>query len=280
MTLTYLLDHTSIQIDRIFVESGYRSNRKSPTVKREVSRLRRLRLHLGLARVMRREYLFRALKLLTGIGQEDVMRWAARREWLLSLFFGVSIPEELHGRIRIVSVEEVAEQHGIPVTKTTSLNSETTVSAIAQEEPDIVLGLETSILSPDVLSIPSIGSLNGHSSLLPEYRGGATEFWQLVNGETETGVTIHWMVRDVDAGDICVQHQWPIPAGSDHHKLRLMSWFRRLEPWREVVTRIEAGDILKQPQGFSRGPTFRRPTLQMRYDFYCKGVRVAPRTVS
>ena len=54
------------------------------------------------------------------------------------------------------------------------------------------------------------GVINIHPSLLPKYRGLAPYFWSLINGETETGVTIHWVDKGFDTGDILVQQSVPI----------------------------------------------------------------------
>jgi len=58
------------------------------------------------------------------------------------------------------------------------------------------------------LNIPKIGVLNRHNALLPKNRGRLTPFWVLYKGETETGVSIHFVTEDLDAGDIIVQKKF------------------------------------------------------------------------
>ena len=81
------------------------------------------------------------------------------------------------------------------------------------------------------------------------------------------------MAEKVDQGHICAQRSWPIPKGIDHYELRLMSLVYRLETWVEVIRRLHAGEIPRKPQGVPSTPTFRRPTFQQQYDFYCRGLR-------
>ena len=63
------------------------------------------------------------------------------------------------------------------------------------------------MLSEEILAIPSKGALNLHGSLLPKYRGRVPINWAIINGEKETGVTLHYMTRKADAGDIVDQEK-------------------------------------------------------------------------
>ena len=66
----------------------------------------------------------------------------------------------------------------------------------------IVVAAYGKILPEDILNTPKYGSINVHSSVLPKYRGAAPINWAILNGETETGVTIMYMAKELDAGDI------------------------------------------------------------------------------
>src|ERR1700686_2568971 len=58
------------------------------------------------------------------------------------------------------------------------------------------------ILDAGVLALPRLGVLNVHPSLLPRHRGPDPLFWTFFDSEAETGVTVHWITQEVDAGDI------------------------------------------------------------------------------
>src|SRR5262249_23722665 len=157
---------------------------------------------------------------------------------LLPWACGFELPRTGSDRPLLRRLSGVAREYGIPLVRTPSLNGEETVAGVPADAPDVVLGLGTRILSRRLLATARLGFLNAHSSLLPDYRGGATEFWQLTAGERETGVTIHWMAPEVDEGPVCAQKRWPIPPGFNHHRLRLMSFFYRLELLREGIRRV------------------------------------------
>ncbi len=66
------------------------------------------------------------------------------------------------------------------------------------------------IIPESIIKIVKDKALNIHGSLLPRYRGRTPHVWAIINGESETGITVHRLVRDVDSGDILVQIRIPI----------------------------------------------------------------------
>ena len=113
------------------------------------------------------------------------------------------------------SVRELAEDLSLPVFQPENLNTPEVISQIKELAPDfIVSAYYRKLLKPELLRIPRRAALNLHGSLLPKYRGRAPVNWVLVNGETETGVSLHHMVEQADAGDIVAQKRVPI-AESD-----------------------------------------------------------------
>ena len=272
--LDYVLQKTEAQVSAIYYEEPGRRPPAKPKADAlaSPSRSQRLRSHLALAPRMPRAYAFRLLKRLSGVGELEALSWCETvHPALLRLACGFAPPEPVHGRRLLRRLDDVARERDIPIIRVPSFNAEETLAKLRDDSPDVVLGLGTRILSAKLLALPRIGVLNGHSSLLPRYRGGTTEFWQLAHGETTTGVTIHWMAPRVDEGAICLQGSWPIPPGFDHRRLRLMSLFRRLDLWREVVDRLIAGEVPRIPQGPDSMPTFRHPSLDQLVAYYRHG---------
>jgi methionyl-tRNA formyltransferase len=109
-------------------------------------------------------------------------------------------------------LSEVASHHGAPFEEVANINSEKSAALLQSCRPDVIVSLGNRIIKPPILAIPRLGVLNAHSSLLPKYRGTVAEFWQLVNGETETGVTVNWMAARVDGGAILVQEEAADPT--------------------------------------------------------------------
>lgn len=77
--------------------------------------------------------------------------------------------------------------------------------------PDLIIVHSYSmLLPPEILAIPTFGCINIHAALLPQYRGANPIQWAILNSETETGVTMHWMTDKFDTGDIIAQRRVPV----------------------------------------------------------------------
>ncbi|AZK63629.1 bifunctional UDP-4-amino-4-deoxy-L-arabinose formyltransferase/UDP-glucuronic acid oxidase ArnA [Pectobacterium versatile] len=104
------------------------------------------------------------------------------------------------------SVAKAAAEMDVPVFAPEDINHPLWVNRIRELAPDVIFSFYyRTLLSDDILQLPAFGAFNLHGSLLPRYRGRAPVNWVLVNGETQTGVTLHKMVSRADAGDIVAQ---------------------------------------------------------------------------
>lgn len=111
------------------------------------------------------------------------------------------------------SVARIAAERGIPVYAPDDVNHPLWVERIRALAPDVIFSFYyRNLLSDEILGLAAKGAFNLHGSLLPAYRGRAPLNWVLVNGETETGVTLHRMVRRADAGAIVAQQKVAIDA--------------------------------------------------------------------
>ena len=100
------------------------------------------------------------------------------------------------------SVRELADRHGIPCL-TTDINLPENRERVRAIAPDFLLSFYyRNMIKPQVLELARHGALNLHGSYLPKYRGRVPVNWAVINGETETGATLHYMVEKPDAGDI------------------------------------------------------------------------------
>jgi methionyl-tRNA formyltransferase len=109
------------------------------------------------------------------------------------------------------SVQKLAQEHGVPTFTPDDINAPEWVERIRQLRPDFILSFWYRFLVREpILKIPPGGCLNMHGSLLPKYRGRAPVNWVLAHGERQTGITLHYMVRGADAGDIVAQAVVPI----------------------------------------------------------------------
>ena len=109
--------------------------------------------------------------------------------------------------IWFASVRELAMKHGIPV-MTSDINLRENVALLKELAPDLLLSFYyRNMIRQEVLEIPRLGALNLHGSYLPKYRGRVPVNWAVINGESETGATLHYMVQKPDAGDIVDQEK-------------------------------------------------------------------------
>ncbi len=103
-------------------------------------------------------------------------------------------------------VKMLAQQHKIPVFCPSTLKSEEILTRLKALQPDVIVVAAYGMLLPkQILELPKSGCINVHASLLPKYRGAAPIQWSLINGESETGITIMFMEEKLDAGGIVSQ---------------------------------------------------------------------------
>jgi len=105
------------------------------------------------------------------------------------------------------SVRELAHRHGIPC-YVSDVNLPGSIDFLRSMRPDFLFSFYYRfMIRNEILAIPTQGALNLHGSLLPKYRGRVPINWAIINGETETGATLHYMVEKPDAGDIVDQER-------------------------------------------------------------------------
>ena len=145
----------------------------------------------------------------------------------------------------------------VPVLQPESLRDENFHAQLQALEPDLFAVVAFLILPRSVLAIPKLGSVNVHPSLLPKYRGAAPIQWAIINGETETGVTIFQLSPRVDAGDVLIQKKVAIgndeTAGELYERLKV----KGVELLIRAIDGLADGSVMPVPQtdeGVSRAP--------------------------
>ncbi len=152
-------------------------------------------------------------------------------------------------RVWFESVAELAQSVGIPIFRPQTPNTREFVNLVRTLRPDLFFSFYyRRLLSPELLTIPPLGAINLHGSLLPKYRGRSPVNWVLINGETETGVTLHHMTEKADAGDIIAQRSVSIAfedtALTLYHRVAQAG----LELFRATLPLIKAGVAPRMPQ--------------------------------
>ena len=126
----------------------------------------------------------------------------------------VTQPDRPRGRGRRVSespVKQAANASGVPVLQPERMKDPVFMAALAALAPDLGVVAAYGRMLPDaLLALPRLGMINVHASLLPKYRGAAPIHRAVMAGETETGVTIIRLVREMDAGPMLRHATLPI----------------------------------------------------------------------
>ncbi|MCA0983489.1 methionyl-tRNA formyltransferase [Halobacillus yeomjeoni] len=137
----------------------------------------------------------------------------------------ITQPDRPKGRKKVMTpppVKVAAEQHGIPVFQPEKIKDE--YEEVLKYKPDLIVTAAFGQILPEgLLEAPEYGCINVHASLLPEFRGGAPIHYAIIEGKKETGVTIMYMVKQLDAGDMLSKVTVPIDdedhVGTLHDKL-------------------------------------------------------------
>ncbi len=109
------------------------------------------------------------------------------------------------------SVRELAERHGLRVATPDDPNTTEWLAEASRIAPDFVFSFYyRHMLRAEWLGLAPRGALNMHGSLLPKYRGRAPVHWAILNGETSTGASLHYMLEKPDAGALVDQEAVPI----------------------------------------------------------------------
>ncbi|MCL1630909.1 methionyl-tRNA formyltransferase [Sporolactobacillus sp. CPB3-1] len=146
-------------------------------------------------------------------------------------------------------VKVLAQSYSIPVLQPEKVRSSDAVNAILSHEPELlVTAAYGQILPESLLKGPTLGCVNVHASLLPAYRGAAPIQQSIIDGRKETGVTIMYMVKQLDAGDILSQVRVPIDDndtfGTLHDKLSIAGSNLLMD----TLPKIAGGSLKPVPQ--------------------------------
>ncbi len=160
------------------------------------------------------------------------------------------------------SVRDLAFRNAIPVFQPDGVNDPLFVERLHTLAPDLILSFYCrQILGPSLLSLPRVGCVNLHGSLLPRYRGRCPVNWAVIRGERETGVTLHYMVERPDAGDIIAQTTVSIGEEETSYQVHQKQVQAACELLRRELPAIKERRAPRIPQNEAQATTFgrRRP---------------------
>lgn len=193
------------------------------------------------------------------VGYECLSALIDRGEKVTALFTHRDSPGE---NVWFRSVADLARRHRVAVHTPESLRDPAWIARVSDMKPDLIFSFYyRDIIPREILDVPRLGAFNMHGSLLPRYRGRAPVNWAILNGEMETGATLHHMIARPDAGDIVDQE--PVPIGPDETARDVFEKVTRAA--RLVLERqidaLKEGAAPRMPQDEAHATTFgrRRP---------------------
>jgi methionyl-tRNA formyltransferase len=168
----------------------------------------------------------------------------------------VSQPDRPKGRGHHVSAtpaKELALRQNVAVLQPVRLRDDAFLGQMSGLTPDLgVVAAYGRILPDALLQIPRLGLINVHASLLPHYRGAAPVHRAVINGDTETGVTIMRVVQELDAGPMLAAVTRPIPADATSVDVERDLADAGAPLLLDVVNRIAVGPVAGMPQDHSQ----------------------------
>lgn len=162
----------------------------------------------------------------------------------------VTQPDRKVGRKQVLTpspIKEVALKNNIPVFQPEKIRND--YETLKSYDADLIVTCAYGQIIPrGVLEIPKLGCINVHASLLPKYRGGAPIHHAIMNGDSETGVTIMYMDEGMDTGDMILKKSIPImdsdTTESMHEKLSILG----ANLLQEVLPTIQNGTVKRIKQ--------------------------------
>lgn len=164
----------------------------------------------------------------------------------------VTQPDKQRGRGRELSfspVKELALRHDIPVYQPVKVKDPEFMELVRELSVEvIVVAAFGQILPKAFLEIPPYGCINVHGSLLPKYRGAAPIQYSIIDGESETGITIMYMDAGIDTGDMILQESLPIAENETGGSLFDKMAYLGADLLLKALEQLEAGTAVRIPQ--------------------------------
>ena len=151
--------------------------------------------------INKKKYYLKKIKKIFKIGLLGAVNGIKMRKWF---------SKETDFLFPDIDLETFCLQNNIPFERTPSINCDNTRRIFRNSNASIGISLGNSYISESVFSICPLGMINIHGEILPDYQNAQSIIWQLYNGSSKTGYTIHKINKKIDDGDILYQEVFPI----------------------------------------------------------------------
>jgi len=190
----------------------------------------------------------------------------------------VTAPDRPAGRglkMQSPPVKICALKAGIPVLQPEKLRDQDFIKTLHKAKPDVMTVVAFRILPEEVFSIPPLGTINVHGSLLPKYRGAAPINWAIIKGETETGVTTFFIKKEVDTGNLIEQVKIQIPPDMTAGELHDIMAVVGAQLLIKTLRKLAQGDITAMAQDemlVTKAPKIKREDCRINFNQSAKQV--------
>ena len=180
-------------------------------------------------------------------------------------------------KVTFSPVKEYAVTQSIPVYQPLKMRDGEALKIVQELAPELIVVVAYGrILPEDILNTPKYGSVNVHASLLPKYRGAAPINWVVLNGEAETGVSIMYMAKELDAGDVIRVAKTPIDPEESVPELWDRLALLGAQTLSETIPTLADGTAVRTPQDGSQmtyAPMLTRELSPINWTKSCREIR-------
>lgn len=174
----------------------------------------------------------------------------------MAMLPAASLVPRIFGRDpRTQPLRRIARRYGLPVYSTRDINSPGLRDRVAGWKPDLFVSIYMNqLFGPELLAISRLGTTNVHPSLLPRHRGMAPYVWAMSEGDSHTGVTLHWIDNEqLDKGDVIAQQKTPIYPKESAVSLAFRCADIGAQMMVQAIEKIELGQRPRERQNHAQG---------------------------
>ncbi len=162
-------------------------------------------------------------------------------------------PNRRGNKIEFSPVKVFGLEHGIPVFQPEDMKDPALFEQLKALSPDISVVVAFGMMIPDsILDLPKHNTINLHGSLLPKYRGAAPMQYSVLNGDSETGVSIMYVTARLDAGDVILSKSIPLDENAAYGKVHDSLADLGAVALIEALELVESGQVTRTPQDDSK----------------------------
>ena len=162
-------------------------------------------------------------------------------------------PNRRGNKIEFSPVKVFGLEHGIPVFQPENMKDPALFEQLKALSPDISVVVAFGMMIPaSILDLPKHNTINLHGSLLPKYRGAAPMQYSVLNGDSETGVSIMYVTARLDAGDVILSKSIPLDENASYGEVHDLLADLGAEALIEALEMVESGRVIRIPQDDSK----------------------------